>query len=158
MRKKVLGLVMLLTVLIVGLAFAAGAKEDAEKTKIVYLSKWNQGEVVQGIVNDILDGYMADNPNVEIDKQWAGREVNVKLMASIQADNAPDIYDEDPPIIENSLGKAGLAVDLLPYLKSENGWNESTKVYDLYPKGLLDPWIYDGKLHCFPYLQYISLF
>lgn len=131
---------------------------EAEPITIVYMAKWNEGEVMQGIINDALDKYEADNPNVTIDRIWGGREVNAALMAAIQAGNPPDIYDEDPAIIKNSLVKDGLALDLWDYMQNTNAYGEEVTVASLYPKGLLEVFLEDGKLFAFPTHQFVSAF
>lgn len=131
---------------------------EAEPITIVYMAKWNEGEVLQGIINDVLDQYMADNPNVTIEKIWGGREVNAALMASIQAGNPPDIYDEDPQIINYSLGKEGLAVDLTDYIKNEKAFNEEITVEEALISGIADAWKYEGKLFALPTHQFVSVF
>jgi raffinose/stachyose/melibiose transport system substrate-binding protein len=159
--KRILTLVLaLLVVLIITpMVFATGDKEEKdEKVKLVYLSKWNIGEVTQEIINDAINEYMADNPNVTIEPVWGGREVNVKLMALIQGGDPPDFYDEDPEIIENSLGKDGLALDLTPYLKREKGWNDDRLVIDQFSDGFFEPITYGGEIHCLPIQQYLTVF
>lgn len=158
MRHKMV-CVLLVFLLLAGTVIGAGRRDEPDdRITITYLSKWNPGEVIQGIVNDVIQQYMEDNPNVRVVTNWAGREVNVALMASIQAGNPPDIYDEDPPIIESALGRDGLAVDLKPYMQNTMGWNDNITVWDAFPQGTFDPWTYDGRIHCMPYMQYVSVF
>jgi len=137
---------------------AAETTAEAEPIKIVYMAKWNEGEILQGIINDVLDQYMADNPNVTIEKIWGGREVNAALMAAIQAGNPPDIYDEDPQIVNYSLGKDGLAVELSDYIANETAYNEDVKVQDVYIKGITEAWKYEGNLYALPTHQFVSVF
>ena len=142
---------------------AAPAEEEVVEEEgpvtIVYMAKWNEGEVLQGIINDELDKYMEDHPNVTIEKIWGGREVNVSLMATIQAGNPPDIYDEDPALINHSIGKEGLALDLTSYIENETAYGEDVKVIDLYAPGYFEPvkWE-DGKIYAMPTHQFICVF
>jgi len=135
------------------------APAEEEAIKIVYMAKWNEGEVMQGIINDVLDQYMADHPNVTIEKIWGGREVNVALMATISAGNPPDIYDEDPALINHSIGKEGLALDLTPYIENETAYGEEVKVIDLYAPGYFEAvrWK-DGKIYALPTHQFVAVF
>lgn len=130
----------------------------AEPITIVYMAKWNEGEELQKIINDALDQYMADNPNVTIEKIWGGREVNAALMASIQAGNPPDIYDEDPQIVNYSLGKEGLAVELSDYIANEKVFNEDITIAEAFIPGITDAWKYEGNLYALPTHQFVSVF
>ena len=133
--------------------------EEEEPVTIVYMAKWTEGEVLQGIINDELDKYMEDHPNVTIEKIWGGREVNVALMATVQAGNPPDIYDEDPALINHSIGKEGLALDLTPYIENETAYGEDVKIIDLYAPGYYEPikWE-DGKIYAMATHQFICVF
>lgn len=157
--KKVMILALGLLCFAMFAAMAGGKPEAApEKTTLVYLSKWNVGEVTQKIIQDAIDDYnMTNTKNVKIEPTWAGREVNVKLMAMIQGGNPPDFYDEEPNIINNSLGKAGLALDLLPYLKSVQAADQNKKVIDTFSKGFFDAVTYDGQVNCLPLQQYLTV-
>jgi len=141
--------------LIAGLAFAVFAQG---KTNLVYLSKWNVGEVTQGIINDAIDDWASDHPNVEVERLWSGRNVNAKLMAMVQAGTPPDFYDEDPMLIENSLGKSGLALDLTPYLKKVKSYDIDKPVFDTFSKGFFDPWTFRGQINTLPIQQYLTVF
>ena len=120
--------------------------------------EWNTGEVTQVIIQSAIDEYNRTNDkNVVIEPIWAGRDVNVKLMAMIQGGNPPDFYDEDPDIIENSLGKAGLALNLLPYLKTVKAADQDKPVIDTFSKGFFDAVTYRGEVNCLPIQQYINM-
>jgi len=145
----------LLIVLLVLLAAAMGFAQSP--VKLVYLSKWNTGEKTQEIINDAINEYMKDNPNVTIEPIWAGREANVKLMAMVNGGTPPDFYDEDPALIENSVGKSGLMVDLTPLLKNTKAWDQDKKVWDCFSKGFFEPWTYRGQVNCMPIQQYLTV-
>lgn len=149
---------LLVLLLLAGTAFAGGGQEKAEKVKLVYLSKWNVGEVTQEIVNDAIEGWIEDNPTVEVERLWSGRDVNAKLMAMIQGGESPDFYDEDPNLVEESLGKAGLALDLTPYLNSVSAHGSDKKVIDTFSKGFFEPWTFRGEINTLPIQQYITVF
>lgn len=153
--------------LIVSPLFSGGTKEEGkspaqetgqkmEKVKLVYLSKWNTGEVTQQIIDDAIVGWMKDNPNVDVERLWVGRDANVRLMAMLQAGNQVDFYDEDPNLVENSLGKAGLALDLTSYLKNVKAYDSDAKVWDCFSKGFFEPWTFRGEVNCLPIQQYIT--
>ena len=129
----------------------------SEPVTIVYMAKWSEGEVLQGIINDVLDQYMVDHPNVTIEKIWGGREVGTALMASVQAGNPPDIYDEDPALINNSLGKEDLALELTDYL-NKKAFNEDKTVAELYTPGFVDAFKLNGNLYSFVTHQFVSVF
>jgi ABC-type glycerol-3-phosphate transport system substrate-binding protein len=153
-----IGLLSLLVLLLAANVFAGGGQEKVEKVTLVYLSKWNVGEKTQEIVNDAIEGWVTDNPTVEVERLWSGRDVNAKLMAMLQGGNAPDFYDEDPNLIEESLGKAGLALDLTPYLESVDAHNSSKKVIDTFSKGFFEPWTSRGEINTLPIQQYLTVF
>jgi ABC-type glycerol-3-phosphate transport system substrate-binding protein len=145
----------ILIALLVLLATAMGYAQSP--AKLVYLSKWNTGEKTQEIINDAINEYMKDNPKVTIEPIWAGREANTKLMAMVNGGTPPDFYDEDPNLIENSLGKAGLMVDLTPLLKNTKAWDQDKKVWDTFSKGFFEPWTFRGQVNCLPIQQYLTV-
>jgi len=164
-RKKMNKLVKCILLILLGTfvalsAFGGGGEKEKvvkeEKIKLVYLSKWNVGEVTQQIINDAIEKWMKDNPNVEVERIWAGRDVNAKLMAMLQGGNPPDFYDEDPKLIEESLGKAGLALDLTPYLKSVKAYDLDKTVWECFSPGFFDPWTFRGEINTLPIQQYIT--
>ncbi len=158
MKKTfICGLLLVLSLVFVTAVFASGEQEKG-KTKLVYLSKWNVGEVTQEIVNDAIEGWIQDNPNVEVERLWAGRDVNTKLMAMIQSGSPPDFYDEDPLLIEASLGKEGLVLDLTPYLKNVDAYDIDKKVWDTFPQGAFDPCTFRGEINSMPLQQYLTVF
>jgi raffinose/stachyose/melibiose transport system substrate-binding protein len=141
------------------LALAVGTMAFAQKkTTLVYLSKWNQDEVTAKIIEAAIADWEKDNPTVSVEREWSGRQVNAKLMAMIQAGDPPDFYDEDPKLIENSIGKAGLALDLLPYLKKVKAYQSDKAVIDTFSKGFFDGITYRGQVNCVPIQQYLTTF
>jgi len=137
---------------------AAEETITTEPVKMIWMSSWNLGEPIQIIINDMLDQYTKDHPNVTIERIWGGREINTNLMATIQAGNPPDIYDDDPGIINNSIGKDDLALEVTDLINNTNAFNEDKKVIDIYAPGYLESSKLNGKLYSFPYDQYVSVF
>jgi raffinose/stachyose/melibiose transport system substrate-binding protein len=129
-----------------------------EPVKLVWMSMWNPEEQPQIIINDMLDQYTKDHPNVTIERIWGGREVNTSVMASIQAGNPPDIYDDDLGVINNSIGKEDMALELSDLIKNTDAYNEDKKLIDIYAPGFLDSCMLGDKLYCFPWNQYVSVF
>lgn len=170
MKKTLTILLALLIVLFLAApVFAGGGKEEAsggaeetetakeKKLDLVYLSKWNPGEVTQLIIDDVIEQYNNEHDNVTITPTWAGREVNVKLMAMLQAKSQVDFYDEDPNLIEESLGKSGLALDLTPYLKNVKAYDQDKMVIDTFSKGFFEPWTFRGEINSLPIQQYLTM-
>jgi raffinose/stachyose/melibiose transport system substrate-binding protein len=144
-------LLFLVGTIVAGTCFAQA------NAKLVYLSKWNQGETTQTIINDAINDYMKANPNVTIEPIWAGRDVNTKLMAMVNGGTPPDFYDEDPNLIENSLGKLGMVADLTPLLKSTKATDQDKKVWDTFSKGFFAPWTFRGQINTLPIQQYLTV-
>jgi ABC-type glycerol-3-phosphate transport system substrate-binding protein len=141
------------------LILAVGAMAFAQKkTTLVYLSKWNADEVTAKIIEAAIADWEKDNPSAKVEREWSGRQVNAKLMAMIQAGDPPDFYDEDPKLIEESIGKAGLALDLLPYLKKVKAYKSDKAVIDTFSKGFFDGITYRGQVNCVPIQQYLTTF
>jgi raffinose/stachyose/melibiose transport system substrate-binding protein len=141
------------------LILAAGTAAFAQKkTTLVYLSKWNQDEVTAKIIDAAIEGWLKDNPSVNVEREWAGRGVNAKLMAMIQAGTPPDFYDEDPKVIEESIGKAGQALDLLPYMKKVKAYQSDKMVIDTFSKGFFNMITFRGQVNCLPIQQYLTSF
>jgi ABC-type glycerol-3-phosphate transport system substrate-binding protein len=95
---------------------------------------------------------------VNVEREWAGRGVNAKLAAMIQAGTPPDFYDEDPKVIEESIGKAGQALDLLPYLKKVKAYQSDKAVIDTFSKGFFNMITFRGQVNCLPIQQYLTSF
>ncbi len=110
----------------------------------------------QVIINDAINDYMTAHPNVTIEAMWSGRDVNTKLMAMVNGGTPPDFYDEDPNLIESSLGKLGLVVDLLPLMKSTKASDQDKMVFDTFPKGFFAPMTYRGQVNTLPIQQYVT--
>lgn len=146
---------VLCLLLVLAVASAAFAQK---KAKLFYLSKWSEGEVTQKIIDDAINAWVKDNPSVQVEREWAGRGVNAKLMAMIQAGTPPDFYDEDPKVIEESIGKSGQALDLLPYLKKVKAYKSDKTVIDTFSKGFFDMITFRGQVNTLPIQQYLTTF
>ena len=133
------------------------AAKATEEITIHFWSKFTAEESGGLVMARLFEQYMEDNPNVKIVSNFAGRGVSTALMSAIQAGNPPDIYDEDPFQIHNTIGREGLAVDLMPYIENETGWKEDKKIIDIVFPGYFDAWNYEGEgVTCLSYQTLLS--
>lgn len=62
--------------------------------KLVYWSMWESGEPQAVAIQSIIDEYTAET-GVEVDVQWKGRDISKVIVASMEAKENIDLFDED---------------------------------------------------------------
>ncbi|MEG0649185.1 MAG: extracellular solute-binding protein [Oscillospiraceae bacterium] len=64
-----------------------------EKVKLVYWSMWNEAEPQGAVIKEATAAYMKANPNVTVEINWQGRELNKVIGTKLAAGEAIDIFD-----------------------------------------------------------------
>ena len=64
-----------------------------ENVTISYWSMWNEAEPQGQVLSQAAKKYMEENPNVRIEINWQGREINKIIGAKLSAGEAIDLFD-----------------------------------------------------------------
>lgn len=137
---------------------AGAASQSGEKVKIVYWSMFSQGEPLQQLLEQANKDFMAENPDIEVETKWAGREVLTQLQSAIAAGTQVDIVDHSDDRVFNAIVKTGLALPLDTYL-AEPAYNSDTVWKDTFNAGVFDGLKgEDGQVYMIPRDDYISAF
>jgi len=133
--------------------------EEKEPVTISWWSTWNPGEKLQEVFEEIVNNYMAENPNVTVDVKWLGRDNLVKVTAALQAGaETPDIINYGLSGLYNGLIKNDLALSLDEYM-TENAYGEDVPFIDVFAPGTFDNWkpITDNKIYSIPHYEHTGL-
>ena len=133
-------------------------EKPAEKVKIVYWSMFSEGEPLQRILKQATEDFMEENPDIEVEVNWAGRQVLTQLQSAIAAGTQVDIVDHSDDRVYNAIVVNDLALPLDKYL-DEKAYDSDKAWKDTFAPGALDlgkgP---DGKIYMIPRDDYISGF
>jgi len=128
-----------------------------EKVKIVYWSMFSEGEPLQTLLDQATKDFMVENPNIEVEVKWAGRQVLTDLQSAIAAGTQVDIVDHSDDRVLNAIVKNGLALPMDKYL-AEKAYDSDKPWGETYAPGALELGMYDGKHYLIPRDDYISAF
>lgn len=135
---------------------SAAAVDDGEKTKIVYWSMFNQGEPLQVVLQQITDEFEAENPDIEVEINWAGRDVLTKLQGAVQAGTQVDITDQSNDRLLNSVVINDLALPLDDYLQEPGYGQESGAWIDEFNPGSVEAFAAEDGTYIVPRESYVS--
>src|SRR5690554_1339633 len=95
--KKTLS-VLLIVLLVVGSAFAGGAKEAGKSGTTTLRFSWWGGDERHTPTLKALDAYMAKNPNVKVEGEYGGWDgYYQKLVTQLAGGTAADLIQIDQP-------------------------------------------------------------
>jgi len=133
-------------------------EKPAEKVKIVYWSMFSEGEPLQQLLDQATQDFMKENPDIEVEVNWAGRQVLTVLQSAIAAGTQVDIVDHSDDRVYNAIVKSGLALPLDEYL-DEKAYDSDKAWKDTFKPGALEIGkADDGKYYLIPRDDYISAF
>ncbi len=66
---------------------------SAQSTRIVYFSMFSEGEPLQQVLQKVTDDFMAENPDIQVEIIWAGRQNLTQLQSVLAAGEQVDIVD-----------------------------------------------------------------
>jgi raffinose/stachyose/melibiose transport system substrate-binding protein len=135
---------------------AAEAAEELSGT-LVYWAMWNEGEQEQIIFSEIADAFEKAYPNVDVQITWAGREVLTKARSALMAETQLDLIDQAADELNAALVKNDLALPLDDLL-TENAYGEDVAFQEVLLPGVLEPYMWKGKVVFVPYALYTSAF
>jgi ABC-type glycerol-3-phosphate transport system substrate-binding protein len=130
----------------------------AEKAKVVHWSMFSEGEPLQQLLDQATKDFMAENPDIEVEVKWAGRQVLTQLQSAIAAGTQVDIVDHSDDRVLNAIVVNDLALPLDEYLE-EPAYDSDVPWKDTFAPGALDLGKgSDGKTYLIPRDDYISAF
>lgn len=154
MKKSYLQLVFVLVLVLFAFTFA-----QAQSTRIVYFSMFSEGEPLQQVLQKVTDDFMAQNPDIQVEIIWAGRQNLTQLQSVLAAGEQVDIVDHSDDRVFNAVVVNELALPLDDYLDtpaygSETPWRDTfvTAALDIGKSAL------DGKTYLIARDDYISAF
>src|SRR5262249_15788222 len=133
MKKRTVSLscIKLLVALALVLAAAVSTQKvvKADKAKIVYYSMFSEGEPLQQVLKKATDDFMTENPDIEVESVWAGRQNLTQLQSVLAAGDQVDIVDHSDDRVYNAIVVPGLGLPLDNYLdskayKSDKAWKD----------------------------------
>jgi len=71
------------------------AAPAGEGIKLVYWSMWNATEPQAQALNAAVQDFMSKNSGINVEINWAGREIRQTLLPALDASMQIDIFDED---------------------------------------------------------------
>lgn len=147
----VLVLVLALTTSLVGV--------QAQTTKIVYYSMFSEGEPLQQVLQKATEDFMAENPDIEVESVWAGRQNLTQLQSVLAAGDQVDIVDHSDDRVYNAIVVQGLGLPLDDYLNTP-AYGSETPWKDTFVSAALEigKSVEDGKTYLIARDDYISAF
>lgn len=154
MKKRLcLSLLMVLCLAIISACSNDESAAKDGKTVIKYWSNFNEGEPNQQVLKNIIEDYEAENPDVEIEVEWMGRQVMSKVRNAMLSNDGPDLVDKAAPEI---LGSIGSDTESLNNILDKNIYNEDTKLEDVFLDGVLNHFEQEDEKIFFIPFQVIS--
>ena len=89
-QRRQFGLSVVLA-LVVGMVIFLPGVSRAEKVKLVYYSMFSEGEPLQQVLAQATQNFMAENPDVDIETVWAGRQNLTQLQSVLASGDQVDI-------------------------------------------------------------------
>lgn len=133
------------------------AAPTAEPVTLVYWSMWNADEPMGKVMQQAIDAFQADHPNVTIEVTWQGRPVRKLFTAAIDSGTVIDLIDNDTGRIALSWGdKYMLGLD--SYLAQPAiGTDGKTVAETIFPLVLNQYKTASGAIASVPFNPYVNL-
>jgi len=132
--------------------------QPAGKATIVYWSMFSEGEPLMKVLDQATKDFNKDNPDIEVQVKWAGREVLTQLQSAIAAKTQVDIVDHSDDRVFAAIVKNNLALPLDKYL-AEKAYDSDKSWKDTFLPGAFDQLKgADGQVYMIPRDDYISAF
>lgn len=130
----------------------AAPSEFVEPVKVIYWSYLSETEPIAQILAAKVKTWNENNPNIQVEASWVGREVITKLRTALLSGEAPDIISHSDSELLPSVIKEGLGYPLDDALKTP-AYNSSENWKDTFIR--LDPYM-DGHYYLIPEAFYTS--
>lgn len=133
-----------------------GDGSDGDRTKVVYWSMFSTGEPLQRMIETATEQFMEDNPDIEVEINWAGRDVLTQLQSAINAGQQVDIVDHSNDRVRNAVVVNDLALQLDDYL-DEPAYGESDGTWlESFNPGAVEAFAEDDGIYMVPREAYVS--
>jgi raffinose/stachyose/melibiose transport system substrate-binding protein len=131
----------------------------AQKAKIVYYSMFSEGEPLQQVLEKATQDFMAENPNIEVESVWAGRQNLTQLQSVLAAGDQVDLVDHSDDRVYNAVVVPDLALPLDEHLET-NAYGSDKKWKDTFVPSALEigKSLKDGKTYLIARDDYISAY
>jgi ABC-type glycerol-3-phosphate transport system substrate-binding protein len=119
---------------------------------------FSEGEPLQKLLDQATKDFMAENPDIEVETKWAGRQNLAQLQTVLAAGEQVDIVDHSDDRVWNAIVVNDLALPLNEYL-DQTAYDSDMPWKDTFAPGALDigkdP---EGNIYLIPRDDYISAF
>lgn len=128
--------ILFLTLCVLPILVLSACSSNSGKT-LTYWSMWEKGDPQQKVIKKIIDEYEEENPDINIDITWMGRDLLSKTRNAVLSDDAPDLIDKEGSEIKGALGSRDLIEPLNDLLEKEIQ-DEDEIFKDVFTPGLLE--------------------
>jgi ABC-type glycerol-3-phosphate transport system substrate-binding protein len=142
----VLTLVAMLLTIIIG-----GTIQAQTPIELVYWSMWNETEGQALVIQDWIEAFEAQNPNITISSVWNGRQNQTLVRTALAGGTKIDLVDQDADQIAGGLMLEGLGVSLNDYLDTPD-IDTGEPLRDVFLPGTLELFALDDQVYLFPYV------
>ncbi len=136
---------------------APAAAASGEKVELAYWSMWNEGENQAVAIQESIDAFEAQNPNIHITPTWNGRENQTLLRNALASGTKVDFMDQDADQIAGGMVSGGQAYPLTDLLDT-NALDEAVPFKDVFVSGTLHMFDIDGQTYLIPYIYNSAMF
>lgn len=126
----------------------SGTADSGGGQRFTYWSMWQQGEPQQALLAELFEAF-TEKTGIQVEAQWAGREVLTQVVPRLNSGNPPDLVDQAASDFPAKLGLDNLADLTDLWAMPIDG--EDITVGESIPESLMDALRTDGKIFCFPY-------
>jgi len=151
--KTIFALAMILILSLLAIS-SITAQEDVT---LVFWSMWNETEGQALVIQDWINAFEAEHPNITIEAVWNGRQNQTLVRTALGGGTVIDIVDQDADQIAGGLMTEGMGLLLNDYLDMP-ALDEDVPLRDVFLPGTLDLFAMDGDVYLFPYIYNAVMF
>lgn len=146
--KRIVSLVVLLAITLVSLG---GVVAQDDQIELVYWSMWNETEGQALAIQQWIDAFEAEHPNITINAVWNGRQNQTLVRTALSGGTVIDLVDQDADQIAGGLMLEGFGLPLNDYLEMP-ALDADMPLKDVFLPGTLDLFALDGEIYLLPYI------
>lgn len=146
--RKFVSLVVLLALLVAALGSVSAQDEQIE---LVYWSMWNETEGQALVIQQWIDAFEQEHPNITISAVWNGRQNQTLVRTALSGGTVIDLVDQDADQIAGGLMLEGMGLPLNDYLDMP-ALDEDVPLREVFLPGTLDLFALDDEIYLLPYI------
>lgn len=146
--RKYVSLIVLVALLLPALG---GVSAQDEPIELVYWSMWNETEGQALVIQQWIEAFEEQHPNITISAVWNGRQNQTLVRTALAGGTTIDIVDQDADQIAGGLMQEGFGLPLNDYLDMP-ALDEDVPLRDVFLPGTLDMFALDGEIYLLPYI------